>query len=170
MNGNNHFKKFKEFFSIFSERIYEWASYLSILLLAVLLIGVFARYFFRHPQMWTFVVSIWIYAITWLVGGAGSLKRDEHIYVDLIYHYVSKRVANLLRKFQYIITFLATIVAAISWINIAWQSYLVDERDSTFIEFAPPIWWLKWLLIVALLLLSIQAIILLTENKAEKEV
>ena len=68
-----------------SERIGQWLAWLVLLLVALVCYDVMMRYFFRSGSIALQELQWHLFSALFLLGAAATLKRDEHVRVDLIY-------------------------------------------------------------------------------------
>ena len=66
------------------------SSYLIILLIALVSISVFLRYLFSVGFVWLQDLYIWVHCLFILLGIGYTLKKDEHVRIDILYRGLSK--------------------------------------------------------------------------------
>jgi len=133
------------------------APIISIVLTLTTVYGVVCRYFLREPDVRVFFISVWIMGIGYLFGFGYTLLLKGHVSVDILYQYLPAKVKRVLDVVSLIVIVLVCITLLISAIPYAWRSTLINELDSTMPMFAPPIWWYKWVLVIALVMAAFQA-------------
>jgi TRAP-type mannitol/chloroaromatic compound transport system permease small subunit len=74
--------------SLWTGRLISWLIYP---LIAIMTLEVIARYFFAAPQAWVPDISLWLYGILFMIGGAYTLLHKKHVAVDIIYLRFSPR-------------------------------------------------------------------------------
>jgi len=129
---------------------------LVILLATVVFYGAFMRYLVRDMPSWAYEVAIFLYGTIAFFSGAYCLLHDKHVSVDIIKVKMSKKNKNKLDLLYSIISlitlFIITIYASI-W---AYDSTLILERSEHQTTFNPQIWWFKWVVVLALVLVIMQ--------------
>lgn len=92
-------------------------SWLTFLLVMLICVDVFWRYFFDNSKVWMGELEWHLFALIFLLGAAYTFKEDEHVRVDLFYTKFSpKRKAwtNLIGNLFFLIPFCIMIIAT-SW-------------------------------------------------------
>ena len=92
--------------SIWSGKIFRWTA---LILSAVVIYEVIARYIFNSPTIWAFDSAMFFYSALYLMGGAYVLWEGKHIRVDVIYMLFSKRTQAILDVIFYVVFFADTL-------------------------------------------------------------
>lgn len=143
------------------DRINTWVARFfgaSIILVTIaILYEVVARGLFGRATIWANETTVYLSAVTYLLGGGYALLKRGHVRIDLIYGVLSPR----LKRMADIISFIcfALYVGALVWIGtqMAWTSFLQSEGTGT--PWNPPIWPVKAAIPIAGLLLLLQGIV-----------
>ena len=77
------------------------SSLLIIVLIALISISVFLRYVFSVGFVWLQDLYIWIHSLFILLGIGYTLKKDEHVRIDILYRSLSKRMKRHINIFGY---------------------------------------------------------------------
>lgn len=141
-----------------NEAIGKFLGWWIIPLTGVVAYDVFMRYLFRSPTVWAYEVALHLYSISFLLAGAWVLKRNAHIRVDVLYNRFSPRLKSIINLFS-----LYVCVGIMSFIVIRYGiSYLIMSYTSQEVSAASPLrevlWPLRACLVLAFILLSLQAI------------
>jgi len=137
-------------------------SYSALLLTFIVVYAVIFRYFLGRADVRAFFFSVWLYGMLSILAGGYVLKMGGHVSVDILYKRFSERVKHYLDLFSLSIIAVVCVVLLYPGVEVAWRSTLVGEVDSSLgIVFAPPIWWYRWVAVIGLLLILLQAIELL---------
>jgi TRAP-type mannitol/chloroaromatic compound transport system permease small subunit len=127
-----------------------------ILVTAAILYEVVARGLFGQATVWANETTVYLSAVTYLLGGGYALLKRGHVRIDLIYGILgpsAKAVAD-------VITFVcfAIYVGALVWVGseMAWSS--LQQSEGTGTPWNPPIWPVKMAIPIAGLLLLLQGI------------
>ena len=140
--------------------IAEKLKYVTIPLMIVIAYSVIVRYLFESPDIRTYFISLWLYGLLFVLGGAYTLLAGSHASVDILYKKLPLRWRRFLGVFDMTIVAISTAILVLVGIPIAWRSFLIWEVDSSLgILFAPPIWWYKWIGVIGSALLTIQAVV-----------
>ena len=110
------------------------ASFLILVLIAVLMIEVLSRYLFDAPTKWSNEISQYLLVGVVMLGGGYCLSAGEHVRVDILYR-------NFLPKTRCVVevlTFLMVLafVVAIVWKGgeICYDALVQDKRSMTILE------------------------------------
>lgn len=132
-----------------------WGASIIIVTIAILY-EVVARGVFGQATVWANETTVYLSAVTYLLGGGYALLKRGHVRIDLIYGVLtprSKMVADLISFACFSIY-----VGALIWVGteMAWSSFLQSESTGT--PWNPPIWPVKMAIPIAGLLLLLQGI------------
>jgi TRAP-type mannitol/chloroaromatic compound transport system permease small subunit len=78
-------KKFFNTIDGINELFGKIAGWSSILLVLLVCIDVVLRYFFQWSRVWMMELELYLFAITFLLGGAYAFQKDQHVRVDVFY-------------------------------------------------------------------------------------
>ncbi len=116
-----------------------------------------ARYLFRAPTVWAYDLSYMLYASIFMLGAAYTLRHGAHVRTDFLYNDFSDRRKAQIDAVGYAL-FLATLAFLLfSITREAYHSWDIDERSGES-PWRPPLYPLKWMLVVALVLLFLQSV------------
>jgi len=108
-----------------NERVGNWVSWLSTVLVVVVCYDVFTRYFLRKSSVAVQELEWHIFAVLFLVAAAYTLKADSHVRVDVFYTMLSPRGqawVNLLGALIFLIPFSLLIIKTSSgFISMSWM-------------------------------------------------
>jgi len=132
-----------------------WGASIVVVTIAILY-EVIARGLFGQATVWANETTVYLSAVTYLLGGGYALLKRGHVRIDLIYGVLaprSKMVADLISFVCF-----ALYVGALVWVGteMAWSSFLQSEGTGT--PWNPPIWPVKMAIPIAGLLLLLQGI------------
>src|SRR5882762_1053362 len=152
--------------SAWSGKTVSWLIILSTFLISY---DVLMRYLSKAPfadfihAIWftynfSFDMSYYLYAILFMIGGAYTLSRAQHVRGDIFYRKWSVKVQGRVDLFLYIFAFFPGIIALIS-VGAQWAaaSWAIHERSFTS-EAAPPLYPLKTVIPIAGTLMAIQGV------------
>jgi len=148
-----------ELISRVNSRIFSLVMFLTLILTLVIVYAVVARYFLGRADARAVFVSVWLYGILSILAGGYLLKLGGHVSVDVVYKRLSERGRRYLDVFSLLMIIAVCVVLLYPGIQIAWRSTIINEVDSSLgIVFAPPIWWYRWIAVVGVLIVLLQAI------------
>lgn len=136
-------------------RVAKWL----VLILAILnFYEVFMRYVFNQPSMWVYDISYMLGGTFFTLGMAYTLLKGKHIRVDVIYVKLQRKTQALmdilLTIFLFFPTFGLLVYKLIPWVSSSWER---NEKASGS-YWLPPIYPLKTILLIAVILLILQGI------------
>ena len=143
-------------------KISEWSGkitgFLILPMIGIIVYTALMRYVFHHAVNWGFEMSIFVYGVHFMLGGAYCLLLDSHVTVDIIPSRLPYTLEKLTQIFgRLVILFVCVMIVWLgsSW---AWKSTMIWERSIHQTAFNPPIWWFKWILPISAALLGLQAL------------
>jgi len=142
-----------DFISEYSGRVF---SFLSIPVIAIIMIEVIGRYFFTHPFIWSHESMTFLSAFLYLMGGAIVLKERGHISVDLLYKYLPLRGKAIMDAVVSVFFFLYIFVLLKASTNSAFTSIRILEKSGT--PWNPPIYPIKLFIAIAAFLILLAGI------------
>lgn len=130
-----------------------------LVLTAVIVYEVVARYVFRAPTTWAYDVSYMLYGTLFMMAGAYTLSRNGHVRGDFLYRHFRPRLQAKFDLVLYILFFFPAIVAfMITGWRYAMESFAQNER-SMFSPSGPVIWPFKFLIPIVGVLLLLQGLV-----------
>jgi TRAP-type mannitol/chloroaromatic compound transport system permease small subunit len=132
----------------------------SFLVVAIMLIVVYditARNVFGMPTQWVFELTKQLYAAHFILLGGYALLHDSHIRVEVVREHLSERLKHILEIIGYIVFFFP-FIALMLWYGwrFAMRSWAAGE--TTWGVFQIPVYPIKTAIVVAAVLLLIQAL------------
>ena len=147
-----------------SELFGKIASWLTSVLMLLIIGDVVLRYLFNVSHVWVTELEWHIFALIFLLGAAYTLRHDAHVRVDLFYAGFSekkKAFINLLGVCLFLIPWCLVVIRAS--IRYATNSYLIQET-SPDPGGLPALWIIKSMIVVAFILLLLQGVSLLLKS------
>lgn len=144
------------------DRLSEWlgklAGWLCLILMGVVVYDTLARYIFNAPTGWAYDISYMLYGSAFMLGAAWTLLRDEHVRIDLVHSRMSTKAKAIAEAVGYALFFFPSIGVLVYFsIKSAIASVRMLERSGETV-WNPPIWPLKIVLSIALVVLLLQGI------------
>jgi TRAP-type mannitol/chloroaromatic compound transport system permease small subunit len=142
------------------DNLSEWvgriAAYGYAAIMLIQLMEVFLRYVFSSPTIWAWDVNTQLFVGATILGGGYVLSHDAHVRVDILYSHVSRRKKAIFDLVGFTLAIIA--LALLTWelADMTWGSWLSKERGYSL--FAPPIYPVKSVFLIGVLLLLLQAI------------
>ena len=152
--------KMLNFFMKNADRVSGWpgktAAWLMLPLILELVYDTVARYIFNAPTVWSFDISYMIYAILFMLGGAYTLRDEEHIRIEFLYERFSKRGQAFLDVICYLVFFFPPMLALLYFgIEFAADSWKILEH-STVSYWSPPLYHFKIVIPIGAFLLFLR--------------
>ena len=142
-----------EAISEYSGRWLSWVVYVGIIFLSL---EVVLRYVFNSPTVWAHGYSQRFFGSYFIIIGAYTFVRKGHVRVDIIYEHMSKRVKALLDLLNcFFLLIWSIVMIPVGW-KFFMKSYAINEVDEMVL--AHPIWWVKFLIVVGMILISLQGV------------
>lgn len=141
-----------------SEYTGRYVSYLMVPLILTVVYSVIMRYYFNEIAHWAFEVSLFMYGILVMVGGAYTLKARGHVRVDLLPQRLGHRWNCYLDLLSFVVIIVVCCVITYLGTKLAWISTLQLERSVRQTPFDPQIWWYKWFIPFSAVILALQAL------------
>ena len=123
----------------------------------MLLYEVVARYVFDAPTVWAMEASTLVFGPHFMLAGPYLLHLKYHVAVDILSANLTcwkRRAAEIFANT--VVAAFAALLAAVSW-PLATSSYGMAE--TSFSAWNPSIWWLKFIVPFAFVMLCAQAIV-----------
>lgn len=116
-----------------------------------------ARYLFNAPTIWAYELSFMLYAGIFMLGAAYTLRLGAHVRTDFLYNALSERTRAAIDVVGYVLSLPILGLYLHAMTDHALHSWQVREvsAESTWY---PPLYPLKWMIVVALGLLLVQSV------------
>jgi TRAP-type mannitol/chloroaromatic compound transport system permease small subunit len=113
-----------------NNRVGQFISWLSTLLVAIVCYDVFTRYFLRSSSVAVQEMEWHIFAVLFLIGAAYTLKEEAHVRVDVFYTTLSPRGKAIIDLFGSLV-FLIPFSLLVIWTSITFisMSYMIQETS-----------------------------------------
>jgi len=144
------------------------AAWMIVPMILVIVYTAFMRYALNNKPNWGFEISLFVYGIHFMLGGAYTLKEKSHVRVDILPHYLNAKGQKILEILGLIVVFVVCFI--IFWLGAkySWQSTKIWEHSMHQTAFNPPIWWFKWFIPISAGLVALQAIASLLKEIIKK--
>jgi len=133
--------------------IFRWVV---LIITAVLMYEVIARYVFSSPTVWAGEVALQLFTLLVVMAGGYALLHDRHVRMDAIYSRLSPRGKATVDAVLFIAFLLFSSVLLWKFAQMGWTSIKVRELAATY--FAPPLYPVKSTLAVGTFLLLLQGV------------
>ncbi len=145
------------------DRLSEWMGHVSawlvIILIGEVVYDTLVRYLFNAPSGWSYDITYMLYGAAYMGGGAWTLLLDEHVRIDLIYGKISPKSKAIADAIGYVVFFFPSMSVLLYFCTkFAIQSWRMLEGSGETV-WNPPIYPLKTVLCITLLVLLLQGIV-----------
>jgi len=136
--------------------------FLAFFVAAAIVYEVIVRHFFNRPTVWANESTIFAACVIYMLAGGWAVLEDRHVRIDLFYHGFSARKRAAIDCVTY--PFFALYIVVMLWASskYAWES--LQLRETTMSPWNPPIYPMKILMTVGLLLILLQGTARLIRN------
>lgn len=155
-------KKLVECIDALTDKTGRLFSFLFIPLMIISFTEFILRYFFNSPTIWAWDINIQLFGMLILFGGAYAHYHKMHVHVDLFVLLFSRRVQAILALISSTLLFFTLIILLILTTQEAWDSFGFRERVSSV--WAPPIYPLKMMIPLAIVLFILQGVAQVIRN------
>ena len=133
-------------------------AWLMVVLMIVVCVEVFKRYFLNAPTAWIFDAENMLYGTCFMLGGAYTLAQNAHVRGDFLYSSMRPRTQAGLDFVLYIVFFIPGIAALIysGWV-FAVESWTINEHSNVTAN-GPPVWQFKFMIPLAGAMVMLQGI------------
>lgn len=147
-------------------RVIDWISetsgrmvaWLILPLIVTIVYSVAVRYLYRDVVHWAFEMSLFMFGVMVMLGGAHTLKHKSHVRVDVLATYLGPRMRLVLDLISFAV--IVGVCVLITWMGTrsAYFSTLRLERSPLQTPFNPQIWWYRWAIPLSATLIGLQAL------------
>lgn len=132
-------------------------SYVVLIVLAITLIEVIARFVFNYPTLWAHETVAHFYGFYIIIGGGYVLLHKAHIRVDVFWSRLSPRKQAIIDLVTCGFVFL--FLGVLFWFSSKYAGYAIQIREHSITPFAPPLYPLKITMAIGALLILLQLIV-----------
>lgn len=141
------------------------AMYLLFVLAGILLYSTFSRVMIGAPVNWSLEMSQFVLSAYYLLGGAYSMQMDSHVRMDLFYSRMPPRKRAMTDAFTilFVLFYLGVLLKG----GLSSTQYAIEYGQTNYTAWAPPLWPIKTIMTVGVLLMLLQAISTFFKDVAE---
>lgn len=149
-------KTYVKWVDAISDRVGAVAMALIVVMIGVLLLDAITRNVIRMPLHWCIEVAQFTLAAYYFMGGAMTLKNENHVRMDLLYSHLSRRGQHWLDLITVGCLLFYLIVLLIG--SISSLQYAIATNETRFSIWNPSMIPIKALMVGCLILMVLQAI------------
>ena len=137
--------------------LFAFAAAIIFAVVPMLLYEVVARYVFDAPTVWAMEASTLVFGPHFMLAGPYLLHLRGHVAVDIL----SEKASGLPKKALEIFSFLVVAVFAAVFAKVSWPLAVnaFELGETSFSAWNPPIWWMKFIVPLAFVMLLAQALV-----------
>ena len=136
-------------------QLFAWAI---VLLTALITWEVFSRYALNKPHAWVLDAQIMLYGTLFMMSGAYTLAKNNHVRGDVLYGFFRPRTQAWVDLLLYLLFFLPGIVA-LTWAGWGYAQEALAIREQTFSAEPLPLYPFKFVIPVAGAMLLLQGLV-----------
>jgi TRAP-type mannitol/chloroaromatic compound transport system permease small subunit len=129
-----------------------------VLLTALISWEVFSRYVLNKPHAWVLDAQIMLYGTLFMMAGAYTLAKNNHVRGDVLYSFFRPRSQAWVDLILYLLFFLPG-VFAMTWAGWSYAMESLAIREQTFSAEPIPLYPFKFAIPVAALMLLLQGVV-----------
>jgi TRAP-type mannitol/chloroaromatic compound transport system permease small subunit len=134
------------------------AAWLIVLLMCVVCVEVFKRYWLNSPTAWIFDAENMLYGSLFMLGGAYTLAQNAHVRGDFLYSSMRPRTQATFDLVLYVVFFIPGIAALIyAGADFALDSWRIGEHSNVTAD-GPPVYHFKSVIPIAGALVMLQGL------------
>jgi len=150
-----------KYFITVVETMTEWTarifSFMMVAASLIIVIEAIRRYAFNSPTIYGLEMTIFLCAVTYLMGGAYALKLGAHVRIDILYNRWSPRTKAIIDLISTPLFFGS--LGVLLWWGADWAIEALTEGQTTHSVWAPTIWPIRMAIPLGALLLVLQGIV-----------
>lgn len=136
-------------------QLFAWAI---VLLTGLISWEVFSRYVLNKPHAWVLDAQIMLYGTLFMMAGAYTLAKNNHVRGDVLYGFFLPRTQAWVDLLLYLVFFLPGIVA-LTWSGWGFAQESLAIREQTFSAEPLPLYPFKFVIPVAGAMLLLQGLV-----------
>lgn len=141
-----------------NQSVGNWSSLVYLVVFAVTVYDVAARYFFNAPTIWGLELVIALAGIHYMLAGAAAVKNDAHVRIDFIYRLLPPRAQLVMTLLAHLLSLLFLGAIVYYGIQQAETSLMGGERTGAGWNSRAPM-WMKLAIPVGAALMVLQILI-----------
>ncbi len=129
---------------------------LFFVLAAIMLYAVASRAFLGIPVNWALEMSQFVLSAYYLLGGAYAMQMGSHVRMDLLYGSRTPRTRAMIDVFTILFVIFYLVVLVVG--GVSSTEYALTYNQKNYTSWAPPMWPIKMVMTLGMLLMLLQAL------------
>jgi len=142
------------------DRLSNWCgkvvSVIVVIMVVTIMFEVLMRYVFNKPTIWVWDINLQLLAVIGVMGASYALLNKGHVTIDLLTTRFSEKMKAILHLVASPFFFL--FLGLLLWKVISKALISIDAKEVYASVFAPPLYPLRVLIVIGIILLILQAI------------
>ena len=138
--------------------------YLVFVMMFILVLSFVTRNIVNFPLIWIIEMAQFIMTAYYLMGGAYSMKENQHVRMDLVYGNLSEK--NKARMDLFTSSFLIFYLVVLLIGSYSSLIYTIETKQKLFTAWAPYVWPIKTIMSAGILLMLLQSFSVLFKDFA----
>lgn len=134
----------------------EYVAYWAVIAVFVYYYEVVARFVFNSPTNWVHESMFLMFGMQYMVSGAYAYREDQHVRVDVVYAHLPPRGKAIADIVSAVFFFAFTVTLLWTGWRFAWDA--VQNRESSFTEWAVQYWPVKLCIPLGAALIVLQGV------------
>lgn len=156
-------ERFTKYIDALNRFIGRSCCFLIVILTVLVVIEVFLRHVMGRPTIWNFEITKMIFGFYFMILGGYTLLKNAHVSVDVVYETLSEKKRAILDLISYVVFFFPfCTVLLIEGTRFAAKSWI--DKETSWSVFAPPLYPIKTVIPIAVLLILLQGINIFIKN------
>lgn len=161
--GGDMLEKLMKSVDLLNRLIGRSCSFLIVILTVLVVIEVFLRHVMGRPTIWNFEITKMVFGFYFMILGGYTLLKNSHVSVDVVYETLSEKKRRILDLISYVVFFFPfCTVLLIEGTRFAAKSWI--DNETSWSVFAPPLYPIKTVIPIAVLLILLQGINIFIKN------
>lgn len=151
------------YISLFNDRVGTYAGYGYLIVFAVTVFDVAARYLFDSPTVWGLELIILIAGLHYAISGAQGIRNNAHVRIDVIYKLLPRRMQFCMDVLAYSLMFGFLAILVYYGIAQAYPAVLEGERSGAGWNSLAPT-YMKVAIPLGALMMALQTVVCLADT------
>ncbi len=132
-------------------------SYLALVIVAIQVYEVIARYIFKSPTIWTWELSSMLFGVLFILGAAWTMQLDKHVKTDVVSQIFTERQLAIFNCILIPLLFFV-FVGVMSKAMTKAAILSIQRLETSFHAWGPPLYHFKTIIAIGFILLLLQGV------------
>lgn len=117
------------FISNLNQKVGDYSSLLYLIVFAVMIYDVAARYLISEATVWGLELVIALAGIQYVIAGGHAIKNDAHVRIDVIYGLLPEKIKKVMNILSHVLSFIFLAVIVYYGYQQAAEAVVIGERS-----------------------------------------